>query len=250
MAFYYGINSDFANSFFNTSFGNSSSSGSNSLNSLSGLLSDYSSIRNGSYSKLLQKYYTLGTEEDKKVESSTSTSKDESKTLVNVSESTDDLKESADKLITNGMKSVFSKEEVEGEYGYNKDKIYGAVKDFVEDYNDVIDATAKSNTRSIASNSSAMIHTSLANKDLLAQVGITIDSDGKLELDEEKFKSADMSKAKTLFQGTGSFAYQMSAKASMLNYNAETEMNRSNTYTSNGTYTYNYSDGSLVDYMY
>lgn len=248
MAFYYGINSNYANSFFSVA---SNSSSSNSLSSLTGLLSDYSSIRNGSYSKLLQKYYSLGESENITTsKNATSTSKDNSKTLVSISDSTDDLKESADKLIKNGKESVFSKEEVDGKAAYNKDKIYKAVKDFVDDYNAVIDSTADSNTKSIASNSSAMIRTTLTNEDVLGELGITVDSEGKLTLDEKKFKEADMSTAKTLFNGTGSYAYQMSAKASMINFNAETEMNRSNTYTNNGSYSYNYSSGSLFDYMF
>lgn len=251
MAFYYGISSDYASSFFSMSATSSSSSSSgSSLSSLTSLLSDYASVRNGSYSKLVQKYYSLDSSDSSTSVSSTSTSKDSSKTLTSISDSTDALKESADKLYSNKSNSVFKKEEVDGEYGYNVDKIYSAVKDFVDDYNDVIDATAKSNTSSIASNSKSMITTTLTNKSLLSELGISIDSDGKLSVDEDTFKAADMSKAKTLFNGTGSYAYQVSAKASMINFNAETEISRSNTYTSSGTYSYNYSSGDLFDYTY
>ncbi len=248
MAFYYGINSSYASDFFSMSSGRTSG---NSMSSLTGLLSDYSSIRNGSYSKLLQKYYSLDSENtsDKKV-SSISTSKDDSKTLVAISDSTDELKDAADKLFSNGSESVFKKQSVSGKQDYDVDKIYTAVKDFVDSYNEVIDATAKSSTKSIASNSKSMIYQTMANESALSDLGISVDLDGKMTVDEKTFKSADMTKARSLFQGTGSYAYQMSAKASMINFNAETEKNRANTYTNSGNYSYNYSSGSLFDYMF
>ena len=89
-----------------------------------------------------------------------------------------------------------------------------------------------------------------ANAALLSSTGITADKDGRLSMDETKFKSSDMSAAKSLFNGTGSYAYQVSAKASMINYNAETEQKKANTYTHNGAYSYNYSAGSLYDDMF
>lgn len=252
MAIYFGIDSNYANTLFsslNTS--NSSSSG------LSSLLGDYSSIKNGSYGKLLDKYYSLNSDSSKSdsTSASTSTSNDSTKVLTSIKTSTDELKDSADALIKSGTDSVFNKITKTDEGGnttreYDKDKIYASVKSFVEDYNDVIKTTADSNTSSIASNSKAMINTTIANRSLLSKIGISMEKDGTLSIDEDQFKSADMTTAKSLFNGAGSYGYQISAKASMLNYNAQTESSKANTYTNNGGYSNNFSTGDIYNSLF
>ena len=70
------------------------------------------------------------------------------------------------------------------------------------------------------------------NESLLNSVGISIDSKtNKLSIDETAFKKADMSVAKSLFNGAGSYGYQVSAKASMINYYAQNEALKANTYS-------------------
>jgi hypothetical protein len=249
------------------------------LSGLTSLLSDYSSIKSGSYGKLLRQYYanqsssstsstsstsTTSTSSTSSstassytstLTSSTSTSKDSTKTLSSIEKSTDNLKDSADALLKVGTKSVFQKATVtdaEGNTtkGYDTDKIYDAVKSFVDDYNSVLTDTTDSKTSSITSNVTSLKNTTKANESLLKNVGITIDDKGKLSIDEDTFKKADMSTAKSLFNGTGSYAYQVSAKASMINYNAETEASKSNTYTNSGSYSYNYSSGDLFSSLF
>lgn len=251
MAIYYGMNSNYAGTLF-SSLNNSGTS-----NSLSGILGDYTSIKNGSYGKLLNKYYSLNEDTtDKKTDkTSLSTSKDDTKTLSAIESSTKTLKKTADALVKNSTGSVFSKTDIKDEdgnvtRGYDKNKIYDAVKQFVEDYNDVIDSTAKSNTKSIASSSKNMIETTIANKRLFAKIGISMDAEGKLSISEDDFKDSDMSVAKTLFNGTGSYAYQVSAKSARINYQAEHESTKANTYTNNGSYSYNYSAGNLYNSMF
>ena len=56
-----------------------------------------------------------------------------------------------------------------------------------------------------------------------------------------------MKSAKNLFIGTGSFAYQVTSKASMVANQAETEANKANTYTDNATFGNNYNAGSIFD---
>lgn len=264
MAFFYGINSNYAGNLF-SSFGNQSGT-----SGLSGLLAEYSSIKNGSYGKLLHKYYGMENEGSNKLSNdksyhrtdetdgknkNTSLSKDSTKTLNAIEKSTDELKESADKLIKVGSGSVFQKVTQTDKEGnttrtYDTDKIYSAVKEFVDDYNSVLTNTAESNVSAINSNVKSMKSTTQANKSLLSDLGISVDEKGKLSVDEEKFKKADMSTAKSLFNGTGSYAYQVSAKSSMINYNAERESSKANTYTNKGAYSYNYSSGDLYNSLF
>ena len=82
----------------------------------------------------------------------------------------------------------------------------------------------------------------------LASIGITMDKeDGTLRFDEESFLRSDMKDAKSLFIGTGSFAYQITAKASMVANQAENEANKANTYTGNATFGNNHNTGSIFD---
>ena len=45
-----------------------------------------------------------------------------------------------------------------------------------------------------------------------------------------------MNKVKSLFNGNGSFAYQTVVKSSMIGFNANSELNKDNTYSNKGTY--------------
>lgn len=240
MAGYFGLGNTSVSTLF------SSLNTSSSLSGTTSMISDYYSIRNGSYKKLLNAYYSID-ENKEKTKTSINTAKDSSKLLATIKESTDDLKSSADKLAASGKTSLFNQKE---DGTYDVDKIAEAVKSFVDDYNSVIDDTKDSNSKNIASSSTSMITTTKANTALLKKIGITIDSKGKLSLDEDKLKTSNMNNVKTLFNGQGSYGYQISARASMINYYAGVESGKSNTYTNIGSYSYNYSAGDIFNQMY
>ncbi len=205
-------------------------------------LSDYSTIKSGSYFKLLKSYYAESSEGSKKV-LSTSTSDDSVKTLNSIQKSAESLMNSAQELYSSGNKSVFRKNE-NGEY--DVDAIYSKVSQFVDDYNSLIESTEDTNTENIARNSTNMINLSEMFKQGLSGLGITIDTDDfTLKIDETKFKTSDMSKVQSMFQGAGSYAYSMGTKAAMINSNAQLQLAKSNTYNSYGAYSNSYLSGSL-----
>ena len=186
--------------------------------------------------------------------SSTNPVKDTSKKLAAVEKSADDLKESADALVSNGSKSLFKQKDVtttneDGttvtKYGYDTDAIYKGVKDFVDDYNALIKSAGSANSNKLVQQAANMASSTAIYSKLLAKCGITVNKDQTLSIDEKVFKTSDMGTAKTLFNGTGSFAYQTSAKASMMNYTAVREAEKANTYTSYGKYSKNYSSGDI-----
>ncbi len=110
--------------------------------------SDYATIRNGSYTKLMKAYYKKAASDDSSsssVSPSISTAKDSSKTLANIECAADDLKKASEALRTNGDKSLFTKKQTtdrdkDGKvsYEYDTDKIYKAVSDFVDSYNKML----------------------------------------------------------------------------------------------------------------
>ena len=233
----------------NTLFSSLSSSSTSSTGS--SILADYASIRSGSYHKLLKAYYS---KEDNStlssiVDSSTETSQDSTKKLTLIENAGESLKESADALITQGTKNVFKQVTQQAEdgtttTGYKTEEIYKKVNAFVEDYNTLIEVTEDSNTASVARASVQMINLTNANEKLLEDIGITIESDDTLSIDKDTFMKADMSKVKSLFNGTGSYGYNVGVKASMIDYYAQREATKANTYSSTGSYNYNYSYGS------
>lgn len=222
-------------SYLFSSLGSSTGSSGANLN----FLSDYASLKNGSYFKLMKAYYGetgKANELVSKKKDSTSTSKDSSESLASVQKSTDALKESADALLEKGNKSVFKK----GEDGVNTDEVYKAVNNFVKDYNSVISSTEESNAKSIATRSANLIASTSAYEKQLSEIGITIKDDFTLSLNEETFKKSDMKSVESLFSGAASYGYKTSAQASLINFAADTEASKANTYNYNGTYnTYN-----------
>ncbi len=211
----------------------------------SSFLIDYAMIKNGSYGKLMKAYYaeTGSSAQVKQMASKTNaTSQDDTETIAKVKSATDSLKESADKLLAKDSKSVFAQEDME--------KVYTAVDEFVKDYNSVLDTMDSVNSTSILGKARSMVQNTAINEKMLGKVGITINEDNSLSVDKDTFMKADTTTVKNLFNGTGSFAYRVSASSSMMNYTAEKEAEKAATYTFSGTYGNTYSSGSIFDSLF
>ena len=216
--------------------------------------SDYATIKNGSYTKLMKAYYTKEASGDSTSSSitSTSTSKDSSKTLANIESAAEDLNKASEALRTNGDKSLFTKKQVTDKdgkvsYEYDTDKIYKAVSEFVDSYNKMLKEGGDSNTNSILRSTKSMVNLTKANSSMLGSVGITIGTDNKLSIDETAFKKADMNTVKSLFHTAGGFGYQTSVQAGMIESYAKSEAEKANTYNKSGMYTYNYTTGEIYN---
>ena len=240
-----------------SSLGSSKSTGSG----LFGInLSEYASIRSGSYGKLMRSYFSMdstkGTSKSddstkntiEDLATTTSTSKDNTKTLAAIESDAKELTDSAKALYTRSNNKVFTKD---SGGSYDTDKIYKAVKRFADDYNSMLDTAGKSSTNRISRSVSSMKNETSYNEKPLKEIGITVDEKtGKLSVDETTFKSADTEKIKNLFNGTGSYAYSVATKAAMTESYAKSEAAKSNTYTKNGTYNYNYNSGNIFTDMF
>ena len=240
-----------------SSLGSSKSTGSG----LFGInLSEYASIRSGSYGKLMRSYFSMdstkGTSKSddstkntiEDLATTTSTSKDSTKTLAAIESDAKELTDSAKALYTRSNNKVFTKD---SGGSYDTDKIYKAVKRFADDYNSMLDTAGKSSTNRISRSVSSMKNETSYNEKPLKEIGITVDEKtGKLSVDEITFKSADTEKIKNLFNGTGSYAYSVATKAAMTESYAKSEAAKSNTYTKNGTYNYNYNSGNIFTDMF
>ncbi|MBD5545197.1 MAG: hypothetical protein HDR01_13440 [Lachnospiraceae bacterium] len=227
--------------------------------SLSNLLADYASIKNGSYGKLMKAYYSRnnGSTTSSAASSSTSksNSKDDDKTIAEIKTSSSSLYSSTKALLDTGEKSVFKQEDITTKdengvestvKGYNTDKIYKAVKSFVDDYNNMLEEGSNSYNSKILNSLKSMISTTKANERLLSKVGITINSDDTISINEEEFKKADMTTVKSIFNSTGSYGYSINTRAAFINSYAVNDAKAgSGLYSSSANYLSSYNTGKI-----
>lgn len=260
MASYFGINENNVNSFFSNMTGGLGNGGS-SFGLSGNLLSDYASIKSGSYHKLLKAYYekvdpdTKG-KTDKTNKVSANASK-ETKVLSKAQTEADELKDAASSLVADKkgifqLKEVEKKDEVTGEVStvkeYDRDAMYQAVKSFVDEYNDVLDSVDDVDSQSVLRAGVSLLKTTQSNEDLLSKAGITIGKGNKLEIDKEAFQKADMNVVKTLFTGKGSYADSVSSKSALISGYAKSATVRSiGSYNGTGGYQSSLLTGNIYD---
>lgn len=254
------INFNYSGMFSGTGNSNNSFSG---VSGLYGLLGEYNNIRSGAYFKVAREYFNPKTEDTSKTSktdkiSSSSTSdlndklaslkKDEStKAYTAVKEETTELKDVISKLTDTGKESLFVekekkvKDETTGEETTVKeidtDAIHKAVKNYVSAYNDTLKAANDSKNTDIIRNAGYMTKYNKIFSRALEEVGITVNEDNTLSVDEKKLTTAKTENLKSLFNGKNSYADVVSQKADMINTaatNAATSAN--NFYTSTGSY--------------
>ena len=170
-----------------------------------------------------------------------STSKDTANTIAKVKDDANNLNAIGVDLYKN--KTLFKT--TDGEY--DTEAIVDEISAFVEAYNDLIISSENLKASGITNAVTSMTNIADNYASRLSQVGITVDDDNTLVFDEEKFKKSSMYSVENLFSGTASFAYKISVKAAMVANQAETEANKSNTYTEDGTYSNNHNTGSILD---
>lgn len=197
-------------------------------------LSDYASIKNGSYGKLLKSYYT-NQDTDKM-----SSGKDNVHKATLLKTGADALKKSAETLSDDSLwekKKITKKDKKTGETLETEDydwvSITKAVKSFIENYNDVVEKAGESSSKDVLRNAVWLTGITESNEKVLSKVGITIGKGNKMELDEEILKKADIGTLKTLFTGYNSFVDKVSTKAKSISNAAARS---SGTYKSNGKY--------------
>lgn len=230
-----GLNSGLADTYSSLLGGVSSSSGMDA----SSLLADYASIKNGSYGKMMKAYYakaSAGEEDDDDSTSSKKTSSANKEKDALTASAASSAYKAAEKLGT----TEFSEE--------NIDEAYNAVSDFVKQYNSLIKNGSSSKNTAVQKQAQYLYDTMYSNYKLFAKVGITLNTDRTLSLDENTFKKGSTATMKTLFNGANSFADKVSYKASqMYRYANEGKSVTAKSYTSSGTYSTTNTADSTID---
>ena len=217
----------------------------NSLSGLTSVLSDYSSIKSGSYGKLLKAYYAKDTN---KVSAATKTNQtekndkagnNEKNSVKDVLQSTVSTAKKADKASAEAATKLVDATTA-------LDKIAEAISSFVKEYNDTLQAASKSDLVNVVQNAEWMAGGSKSNEKLLASVGVTINEDNTLSFDKDIFAKASLTTAKSVFDGNTSFAHQVANRASKIYAEAASAGTATATYSQKADYT-NVTTGNMLD---
>lgn len=183
-------------------------------------LSDYASIKNGSYGRLMKAYYA----DAKSSSSGTTTTSSKSRTsnvLDKILEEKRNPKVSkeaqkANANLTSGLSSLKtsvstlqdSKTYTDTANGLSAaDKVASAVKAYVSNYNDVVNAAKGSTLTNKTAYVANVMSATAANADKLSEIGITVNSNGTLDFNEAKLKAADISKVQEMFSSKDIMSY-------------------------------------------
>ncbi len=222
-------------------------------------LTDYSAIKNGSYKKLLKAYYadSSAKEEEKSAreairsKSASLPAATEDSGQSKMTASARGLLGAAEALSASGDASLFKMKDAEGSASdmanYDADKLVSGVKAFAKSYNAALTQSASSTDTKLRKSMSDLQSTTKANADALSRVGISVGKDGALSVDENKLKSADVTKLKSLFNGSGSYGAQTAVYASQVNYYSTLNDANAGSYDASGSRT---NAGSLLNSMY
>ena len=192
----------------------SSSGGMGNLN----FLSDYASIRNGSYGKLLKTYYNKAKDSGTEASSSQSSSRSVLDKILEEKKNPKGSKAVQEEIanLTAGlstMKNTVAALQSDKTYtdtanGQSaKDKVVSAMKAYVSDYNDVLKAARGSTLTNKTAYVANMMSSTAANADKLAEIGVMVNGDGTLTLSEEKLKATDISKVQEMFSADDIMSY-------------------------------------------
>ncbi len=237
-----------------------SSGGMGNLN----FLSDYASLKNGSYGKLMKTYYNKvqnsSAEESSSSSSNSSKSSSKSSVLDKIIDAqmhpkvSKDVQEANANLVTglSNMRSSVSALQSDKTYTDTANgqsaasKVVSAMKDYVADYNNVVNAARGSTMTNKTAYVANMMSSTAANADKLSEIGVTINSSGLLQVNEEKLKSADLSKVQELFSANDIMSYGsvVSSRLQFAGATASTSTSAGSTNTVTGSTDTNNTAGS------
>lgn len=249
-------------SFYFGNYGMNSLFGRSSINSFYSSFGDYSSIRSGSYKKLLTSYYARTKTNQTQnrgnsgnrvnaayqdLQNNSSAYSYQGKALNKAKTEADDLARSASALTTQGINSLFrevKKTTIDAETGvktttsgYDMDAIAKAVKGFVSDYNSAVEAANESSDTNVMRNTQYMTRMTSFYGKTLEDVGITIGKGNTLSVDTDKLKSADIDTLKRVFNGKNSFAGLTASRAQTMSQTAvRAAASTASTYNRTGAY--------------
>ncbi len=221
------MGSNFINNIFGTTGG------------LAGMIGDYNSIKSGSYGKLLKSYYseaTSGLSSTKSGSTKTSNVLDrileerKNPTVSKEVSTANSMLSSSVSSLKNALGSLQSEDTYKDtENGSSaRDKMTSALKNYVSSYNDAVESSKKTTMSNVSSNIAGAMKATKENDEALKEIGITINNDGTINLNEKKLQTAEFDKIKDIFDGNKAMSYGSKVAS---------RLNRASYYVSSGTST-------------
>lgn len=103
----------------------------------------------------------------------------------------------------------------------NSEKLVETVKNFAESYNNTLDGLQKTDSLNALEKGISLINSTKAYSRTLSKIGISVSSDNRLSIDEEKLRTASKETFSSLFKGNYSFANKVADKASYISRAAD-----------------------------
>lgn len=138
----------------------------------------------------------------------------------------------AKKLADDSEEGIFAKAKADGDY---KD-VHNSIMDLLTGYNNTI-ANSKTLTGTLEVFYNNMLkEIPEENSELLASVGVTVDKDGTVDIDEDKLKNADIATLESIFGKDSEFLTKLAFVGEKIADNAEANVTSlSSTYTQTGS---------------
>lgn len=122
-----------------------------------------------------------------------------------VKEAAERLEEYADALNRTGSKSVYEKARRNGDAS----EVYEEVEKLASAYNEMLDKLRTDTSTLGRFYQSSLKEAAAENKEALKGVGITFDKNGRMNVDKEKLKSADVDRLESIFGESGTLSSKL-----------------------------------------
>ncbi len=216
----------------------------NSTESSGFSLNDYASIKNGSYGKLMKAYYKDQNSDGKTAKEVKQEIQNKGAEYSEISSLSDKFESTVDKQFGSSsklfeLKDVTKKDEngVENTtQEYDRDAIVSALKDFAKSYNDFYSKAMKSTNKNVARRAENMAGQMTSYFNQLKAVGIEMNEDATIKVNEDTVRKADVSALKRAFTGSGSMVSQIASKVSQIGNAAGSAANNLKGYNKSAKY--------------
>lgn len=227
----------------------------NTKDSNTAFLSDYASIKNGSYGKLMKAYYnqkkadvsdakaTLKTDNKAKTNKTSTKNKEKTEKVKEVDKKTSALSNA--KTSAENFKSSLSNFEKAVAKGDDKE-IASKAKAFADSYNKLATAVNEAGNTKVTKAAQNLLDYMGSNLNTLSKAGFSFDETGKLSV-SEKAVSENKSSVETLFGKQSSFASNLESKAATVESRANSALNTEKSYTKKADYNNTDYIGKLYD---
>lgn len=202
---------------------------SNFYASMNNVLTQWSDFR---VSKNLYKaYFNMKKSESTSESESAAEKKKTTKTKNNVEDKLGTLSSNVTSSV-NGLETAFATDK-DGNIDY--DKAFTAANSFVNSYNELVSSIKKSGDQTVSGKQEFIANMTNAYSKRLENVGITVKSDGTLEINKDKFNAASADDLAKIFGKNDSFASFMGSQSKQLSNYAAISKTNTTSYTQSGT---------------